>query len=55
VISSITGYPAPLKIGTQIYAQAIMTKMIGKCTRQKESIDDSMNWAQSEIESFMRS
>ncbi len=32
-----------------------MTKMIAKCTQQKELIDDSMNWAQSEIESFTRS
>ena len=32
-----------------------MTKMIAKCSRQKESIEDSMNWAQSEIEGFMRS
>ena len=32
-----------------------MTKMIAKCSRQNGSIDDSMNWAQSEIEGFMRS
>jgi hypothetical protein len=32
-----------------------MTKMIAKCTQQKQSIDAAMNWAESEIEGFMRS
>jgi ABC-type glycerol-3-phosphate transport system substrate-binding protein len=54
VIPSIAGYPAPLKIGTQIYAQATMTKMIAKCTQQGQSVKDSMTWAESEIEGFMR-
>ena len=31
-----------------------MTKMIAMCTQLKKSIDDSMNWAESEIEGFMR-
>jgi hypothetical protein len=55
VIPSIAGYPAPLKIGTQIYAQATMTKMIAKCTQQGASIKDAMAWADSEVEGFMRS
>ena len=55
VISNITGYPAPLKIGTQIYAQATMTKMIAMCTQQGKSINDAMAFAESEIEGFMRS
>jgi len=55
VIPSISGYPAPLKIGTQIYAQATMTKMIAMCTQQGKSVKDSMSWAASEIEGFMRS
>jgi hypothetical protein len=38
-----------------MYAQATMTKMIAKCTQQKQSIDDAMNWAQAEIEGFLRS
>jgi ABC-type glycerol-3-phosphate transport system substrate-binding protein len=54
VIPSISGYPAPLRIGTQIYAQATMTKMIAMCTQQGRSIKDSMAWAESEIEGFMR-
>jgi ABC-type glycerol-3-phosphate transport system substrate-binding protein len=54
VIPNITGYPAPLRIGTQIYAQATMTKMIAKCTQQGGSINDAMDFAESEIEGFMR-
>jgi ABC-type glycerol-3-phosphate transport system substrate-binding protein len=54
VVPSISGYPAPLKIGTQIYAQATMTKMIAKCTQQKQSVKDAMAWAESEIEGFLR-
>jgi ABC-type glycerol-3-phosphate transport system substrate-binding protein len=55
VIPSTSGYPAPLKIGTQIYAQSTMTKMIAMCTQQKKPIKDSMAWAASEVEGFMRS
>jgi ABC-type glycerol-3-phosphate transport system substrate-binding protein len=55
VIPSISGYPAPLNVGNQMYAQATMTKMIAKCTQQKQSIDDAMSWAQAEIEGFLRS
>jgi hypothetical protein len=44
-----------LKIGTQIYAQATMTKMIAMCTQQGKSVNDAMTFAESEIEGFMRS
>jgi len=30
-------------------------KMIARVTQQKQSFDDAMNWAQDEIEGFMRS
>ena len=52
---SLAGYPAPLKIGTQMFAQAILTKLIAKVTQQLQSLDDAMSWAESEIEGFMRS
>jgi ABC-type glycerol-3-phosphate transport system substrate-binding protein len=55
VIPHLTGYPAPLKIGTQIYAQATTMKMIAQVTQNGTSINDSMAWAESEIEGFMRS
>jgi len=41
-------------IGSQIYAQATVTKMIAKCTQGGESIDKAIAWATSEIEGFMR-
>jgi len=55
VIPHLTGYPAPLKIGTQIYAQATMMKMIAQHTQSGKSVNDAMSWAESEIEGFMRS
>jgi ABC-type glycerol-3-phosphate transport system substrate-binding protein len=55
VIPSTTGWPAPLKIGTQMFAQATMTKMIAQCTQQGKSIEQAMSFAESEIEGFMRS
>lgn len=51
---SVTGYPAPAKIGVQIYAQGTACKMIAKCTQEGRSIDEAMNFAASELESFMR-
>src|SRR5947208_1271221 len=53
VIPSTTGWPAPLKIGTQMYAQATMTKMIAMCTQQGKSINDAIAFAENEIEGFM--
>ena len=55
VIASVVGYPAPLKIGTQMFAQATVPKMIAMCTQSGKSIEAAMNWAESEIEGFMRS
>ena len=55
VIPHLTGYPAPLKIGTQIYAQATMMKMIAQVTQSGKSVNDVINWAASELEGFMRS
>jgi len=54
-IPSLAGYPAPLKIGTQMWAQATVMKLIAKVTQQGQSFDDAMSWAESEIEGFMRS
>jgi ABC-type glycerol-3-phosphate transport system substrate-binding protein len=55
VIASISGAPAPTRIGNQIFVQATMTKMIAHCTQGGESIDKAMDWAASELEGFMRS
>jgi ABC-type glycerol-3-phosphate transport system substrate-binding protein len=55
VIASIVGYPAPLKIGTQMFAQATVPKMIAQCTQAGKSINAAMDWAESEIEGMLRS
>jgi ABC-type glycerol-3-phosphate transport system substrate-binding protein len=53
-IPFLSGYPAPLKIGTQMYAQALLMKMIAMHTHQGKSIDDAMRYAESEIEGYLR-
>lgn len=50
----LSGYPAPLKIGTQMYAQALLMKMIAMHTHQGKSADDAMSYAESEIEGYLR-
>jgi hypothetical protein len=54
VTASISGAPAPTRIGNQIFAQATMTKMIAHCTQGGEAIDKAMDWAATELEGFMR-
>ena len=53
-ILQVSGFPAPPKIGVQIYNQAVMTKMVVKVTTGGESIDKAIGWAASELEGFMR-
>ncbi|HTZ36417.1 MAG TPA: hypothetical protein VMB84_10365 [Stellaceae bacterium] len=55
VIPSTSGYPAPRKIGTQIYAQSTITKMIAMCMQQQKPVKAAMDWAASEVEGFLRS
>jgi len=55
VIVSISGAPAPPRIGTQMFAQGTMTKMIARCTQQGQSIEQAMDWCAGELEGFMRS
>jgi len=53
-VVSMSAFPAPPKIGVQIYTQAIATKMVAKCTQGGESIDKAIAWAASELQGFMR-
>ena len=53
-ILSMSGFPAPPKIGVQICTQAITTKMVAKCTQGGDSIDKAIAWAASELQGFMR-
>jgi ABC-type glycerol-3-phosphate transport system substrate-binding protein len=54
VIVSVAGYPAPARIGVQIYSQGTMSKMIAQCTQQGRSVDQAIAWAESELEGYMR-
>jgi ABC-type glycerol-3-phosphate transport system substrate-binding protein len=51
---SIAASPAPPKVAQQIYVQATLTQM---CLRhaQGEKMEDTITWAESECEGFMRS
>jgi len=53
-IPFLSGHPAPLKIGTQMYAQALLIKMIAMHTHQGRSVEDAMSYAESEIEGYLR-
>jgi ABC-type glycerol-3-phosphate transport system substrate-binding protein len=55
VIESVSGSPAPMRIGNQIFAQATTTKMIAIYTQQGKTMDQAMDWAAGELEGFMRS
>ena len=53
-VLSIAAAPAPPKIAVQMYNQAIMTKMIARCTQGGDSIEKTIAWAESELEGFTR-
>ncbi len=46
--------PAPSGVAQQMYVQAIMTKMIAKCTQGGEPIAKVLGWAAAELEGFAR-
>jgi ABC-type glycerol-3-phosphate transport system substrate-binding protein len=52
-ILSVAAAPAPPKIAQQIYTQAIHTKMIVR-HMQGEALEQTLAWAESECEGFMR-
>jgi ABC-type glycerol-3-phosphate transport system substrate-binding protein len=54
VISLVTGFPAPISIGTQMFSQGTVTKMVAQCTQAGKSIDQAIDFAQSELEGFLR-
>jgi ABC-type glycerol-3-phosphate transport system substrate-binding protein len=54
VIVSVAGYPAPARIGVQMYAQGTMCKMIAQCTQQGKSIDEAIAFGEREVEGYMR-
>ncbi|HEX9557865.1 MAG TPA: extracellular solute-binding protein [Reyranella sp.] len=52
-ILSVAAQPAPPKIAVQIYTQAILTKMVVRFM-QGEALENTLAWAESEVEGFMR-
>ena len=54
VIVSVAGFPAPARIGVQMYSQGIMCKMIAQCTQQGKSIDEAIAFCERELEGYMR-
>ncbi len=53
-IVSIAHAPAPVAIATQMYNQAILTKMIAKFTQSKEPLEKVISWAASELAGYLR-
>jgi ABC-type glycerol-3-phosphate transport system substrate-binding protein len=53
-VVSVACAPAPAAIAQQMYTQAIMTKMIAKCTQGGDTIEKAINWAASELEGYTR-
>jgi hypothetical protein len=54
VTALLAGYPAPTSLGAQMFAQGTICKMVAKCTQQGKSIDQAIEFAQSELAGFMR-
>jgi ABC-type glycerol-3-phosphate transport system substrate-binding protein len=52
-VLSIAGAPAPPKIAVQIYIQGLMTKMTVRHL-QGEKMEQTLSWAEGEIEGYMR-
>jgi hypothetical protein len=50
---SVAAQPAPPKIAVQIYTQAIQTKMVVRFM-QGEPLEQTLAWAETEVEGFMR-
>ena len=53
-ILSIAAAPTPHRIAVQIYTQGLMTKMIVRHL-QGEAMEQTLAWAEGELEGFMRS
>jgi hypothetical protein len=55
VIESVSGSPAPYRIANQMFAQATLAKMIAQYTQSGKTLDQSLDWAATELEGFNRS
>ena len=50
---SIAAAPAPPAVAVQIYTQAVQTKMVVRHL-QGEPLENTLAWAESEVEGFLR-
>jgi ABC-type glycerol-3-phosphate transport system substrate-binding protein len=50
----IGGYPAPIGVAANIYAQGLIPNLVAKVTQENLSIDDAIKWAEDELEGYMR-
>lgn len=48
------GFPAPIRIASQIYTESLMPNTIAKVCKEGKSIDEGIKWALNELEGYMR-
>ena len=53
-ILSVSAAPAPPEIAVQIYNQALHTKMVYKMMRENQTVDQSIAYAEKELEGYLR-
>ena len=53
-ILAVSAAPAPPEIAVQIYNQALVTKMIYKMTQENQSIEQTIAFAEKELEGYSR-
>jgi hypothetical protein len=54
VTALLAGYPAPTSLGAQMFAHGTICKMVAQCTQQGKTIDQAIDFTQTELEGFMR-
>jgi hypothetical protein len=54
VTALLASFPALTSLGAQMFAHGTICKMVAQCTQQDKSIDQAIEFAQSELEGFMR-
>lgn len=52
--TSIAAFPAPPDVAVQIYNQATMTKMVARVAQSNAPIEQTIAWAEGELEGFTR-
>ncbi len=50
----LCGYPAPIRIASQIYTESLIPNTVAKVCKDKQPIDEAIEWAVGELEGYMR-